>query len=299
MSAELVLKHLELLQRMGWWSDAERVLVEHGRPFFDEDEFTRRLQYIRDKKRIYSKLAPVREDGKSFIGDDDKVEMRKGRVVIRYHLKDSSLDIKEIFRSLLRVMDSVGARLSFSPLSVEVDLHGPASMIGESCSDGRGGREWAGGVYDGVIRIRSQGLYGCEPQRVYVLVAHEFTHQAVRSLSCGKCPRWLDEGLAIEFSQDISEEYAQVLESCVENGRVFPLEALEADALFDADRESSVQAYAQSFSMVSYLRGYIGWDGMARLVRLCGASKAGKALQEFGMNYYLLEKQWVNWVIGR
>ena len=58
--------------------------------------------------------------------------------------------------------------------------------------------EWAGGVYDGRIRIPVQGALQnlAEFERV---LTHEFTHALVRSLAPRGVPTWLHEGLAVFF----------------------------------------------------------------------------------------------------
>jgi hypothetical protein len=57
---------------------------------------------------------------------------------------------------------------------------------------------WAGGVYDGTIRIPMREALNNLPQLERVL-AHEFTHALVRSLSPRGAPTWVDEGLAVVF----------------------------------------------------------------------------------------------------
>ena len=55
--------------------------------------------------------------------------------------------------------------------------------------------DWAGGVYDGKIRVPLGGLTRLTPDARRVLV-HELTHAVVHSKSRGGAPRWLHEGLA-------------------------------------------------------------------------------------------------------
>ncbi len=57
---------------------------------------------------------------------------------------------------------------------------------------------WAGGVFDGRIRVPMRGALN-DPAQLDKVLAHEFTHALVRSLSPRGAPTWLDEGLAVVF----------------------------------------------------------------------------------------------------
>ena len=144
--------------------------------------------------------------------------------------------------------------------------------------------------------MRAQSLYGSEPQRLHLLVSHEYVHQAVSEISFGNCPRWLEEGLALSFSQELPESYTESLATAVQEARTFPLEALGGDELFDIAPETTCLVYSQSHSLVDYLVQKIGWEGMAHLVRLCRNNETDRALQEFSLNCYLLEREWLRWL---
>lgn len=58
--------------------------------------------------------------------------------------------------------------------------------------------QWAGGVFDGKIRVPMRGALN-DPRQLEKVLAHEFTHALVRSLSPRGAPAWLDEGLAVVF----------------------------------------------------------------------------------------------------
>jgi tetratricopeptide (TPR) repeat protein len=57
---------------------------------------------------------------------------------------------------------------------------------------------WAGGLFDGKIRVPIRGIKPDEPLLKRVLY-HEYTHALVHTIT-SKCPRWLHEGLSDYFS---------------------------------------------------------------------------------------------------
>jgi len=57
---------------------------------------------------------------------------------------------------------------------------------------------WAGGVFDGKIRVPMRGALN-DPRQLERVLAHEFTHALVKSLAPRGVPTWVDEGLAVVF----------------------------------------------------------------------------------------------------
>lgn len=61
--------------------------------------------------------------------------------------------------------------------------------------------QWAGGAYDGRIRVPVRGTAADSRELERVLV-HELTHAFVQSVAPRGVPRWLHEGLAVMFEPD-------------------------------------------------------------------------------------------------
>src|SRR3989449_976018 len=57
---------------------------------------------------------------------------------------------------------------------------------------------WAGGVFDGKIRVPMRGALN-DTRQLETVLAHEFTHALVKSLAPRGVPTWVDEGLAVGF----------------------------------------------------------------------------------------------------
>jgi tetratricopeptide (TPR) repeat protein len=98
---------------------------------------------------------------------------------------------------------------------------------------------WAGGAYDGRIRVPVGGtLVESELQRV---LSHELTHAIVYSLAPRGVPQWLNEGLAVLFEKDDLSRERQL----VAREALIPLAELQTS--FDAlSGPQAALAYAES-----------------------------------------------------
>lgn len=106
--------------------------------------------------------------------------------------------------------------------------------------------DWAGGAYDGRIRVPVRDALKNVRELERVL-AHEFTHALVRTLAPRGVPQWLDEGLAMNF--DGTDLTAQIERSSAVPGALtaleLPFSAMSSDA--------AALAYAHSAAAVKRL----------------------------------------------
>jgi len=96
---------------------------------------------------------------------------------------------------------------------------------------------WAGAVNDGKLRIPVGGLSSITPQVERVL-KHELTHSFVASIAAGRCPTWLNEGLAQVMEGRDSSETGQELAPLFRQRKEIPLSMLEGSFI----RLSNLQA---------------------------------------------------------
>lgn len=108
--------------------------------------------------------------------------------------------------------------------------------------------EWAGGAFDGRIRVPVQGALANLREFERVLT-HEFVHALVRTLAPRNVPQWLNEGLAMNFDGSDLDRQRANLEG-VE--AVPPLSALER-SFAGLDRTAATAAYARSALSVKAL----------------------------------------------
>jgi tetratricopeptide (TPR) repeat protein len=100
---------------------------------------------------------------------------------------------------------------------------------------------WAGGGYDGRIRLPVEGALR-SPKTLDRVVTHEFVHAVITNAAPRGVPTWIHEGLASYLESSDRSWAARVLKSA--DGRI-PLEDL-ADGFDRFDGQTALVAYAES-----------------------------------------------------
>jgi hypothetical protein len=124
------------------------------------------------------------------------------------------------------------------------------------------------------------------------VLKHELTHSFLNSLAGGRCPMWLNEGLAQLIEPRSSRIYAQPLAQLFEQRKETPFTVLERSFAGFSSVEAEV-AYAESLSAVEYLRDRYGMGEVLRMLQNVG-SGAGteEALRHStGLDYSLLQQR--------
>ena len=122
--------------------------------------------------------------------------------------------------------------------------------------------EWAGGAFDGRIRVPVQGALQNRAEFERVL-AHEFTHALIQSLASRGVPVWLHEGLADCFDgTDLTRKEDQVRKAQTR----LPLRRLEESFAGLSASDASL-AYAESAVAV---RALLDQAGASAIVNLLG-----------------------------
>jgi hypothetical protein len=132
--------------------------------------------------------------------------------------------------------------------------------------------EWAGGAFDGTVRVPVEDL-AREERNVRGVLRHELAHVFVRTAGGPDVPGWLNEGLA----QWLEPERARSLErarATLEPVQPFPLDELEASPATWTDPERIARAYAQSLLVVDFLVGHYGERVPLQLVAGCKRGQA-------------------------
>lgn len=126
-------------------------------------------------------------------------------------------------------------------------------------------------------------------------ISHQILYQATRN-PWNAPPVWLDEGLA-EYAQTAGTDgFQQTVQSAARDGTLLGLNALTLSFPYAPD--TAYLAYAESYSVVSYIAQTYGETGLTRLVRALatGVSYDTAFQQALGRTMGALETDWRVWI---
>jgi hypothetical protein len=136
---------------------------------------------------------------------------------------------------------------------------------------------WAGALNDGRIRVPVEGLYSMTDELARVL-KHELTHSFVGQKTGGRCPVWLQEGIAQYMEGKRSRSNAGALISAYDHHMDFALASYETSWL-NLPKEIAGNAYAWSLATVEAMLTAGTMDDMGRILdRLAAGSTAEDAI---------------------
>jgi tetratricopeptide (TPR) repeat protein len=219
-------------------------------------------------------------------------ESETHRFILRYQGNATPQLATDVLRTLEEHFRTLQTELRFTPGEpIAVVLY-----TQQTFRDVTRAPSWAGAANDGRIRVPVQGLTSVSDQLSHVLM-HELTHSFIRQKTQGRCPQWLDEGLAQWMEGRRSESTALPLIAAYEQGMHPPVKQMEGSwAAFSG--QSANFAYAWSLASVESI---IANSGMWGIERLLGELAAGSAVESalgtsLQTNYPDLERGMVDYL---
>ncbi|MEM7306041.1 MAG: tetratricopeptide repeat protein [Planctomycetota bacterium] len=131
--------------------------------------------------------------------------------------------------------------------------------------------DWAGGVFDGVIRVAVDDL-STERGRWERILRHELVHAFVRELGGRDVPGWLNEGLAQLL--EVEKPSVNLARGELVGAPLFALDALRESLSTWKDPQEISRAYAQSLTLVAMIREQHGDAVLVQLLRGCSAGQS-------------------------
>ncbi|MEW6071607.1 MAG: hypothetical protein AB1726_03295 [Planctomycetota bacterium] len=130
--------------------------------------------------------------------------------------------------------------------------------------------DWAGGVFDGTIRVSVEHLSE-EVERWGRTLRHELVHAFVREVGGDSVPAWLNEGLAqfLDTSIHPNPHRAETVRQTRERLRgadLFPLAELGGSLATWTDTKEIARAYAQSLALVDFVVRQYGAEALRRML---------------------------------
>jgi hypothetical protein len=166
--------------------------------------------------------------------------------------------------ALPRISDEIGVA---APGSIDIYLYpSQADLIGALRL---GGRDWAAGQARPELGVALVDVPPTGDARVQMrrLIPHELTHLLIyvaTQPNYDNVPAWLDEGLAMLYEASPDPAFRVALDAALRDNRLIPLEALCAP--FSSDAGEALLSYAQSGSVVQFIRDHFGFAGVRGLL---------------------------------
>lgn len=150
---------------------------------------------------------------------------------------------------------------------------------------------WAGGLNDGKVRIPVKNVSSITPQFERIL-RHELSHSFVHAITRGRCPGWIDEGIAQMMEPRDPEMYRAGLARLYREGKQIPLRTLEGSFISFSGPQASI-AYAESLVAVDHIRLVYGMRAVLRMLEqlAAGESPEDAVRENTRLDYAQLEKQ--------
>ncbi|MDO9391267.1 MAG: hypothetical protein Q7U71_05785 [bacterium] len=223
---------------------------------------------------IVQRLAQLTRENQTEQGFEQD---RSGYFEIRFEGAENREVSGQVLMLLEEIRDRVGSELGHR-------IRGNTSVIlysDQQFRDITHLASWAGAAFDGRIRIPVAN-YQNDRQLLKNVLTHEFTHAAIYDMTGGRCPAWLNEGLAM------------LLEGLVPKAQVYlPLQELQKP-FTGLEPDQALQAYKASLSAAYYLTSQYDWAFVRLLFSKIqqGSGFAPAFRETYGISVDEFEQRW-------
>src|SRR5580693_2900640 len=219
----------------------------------------KRAQQLRPEADVAQALEKAERDAKT---EQDFREGQTSHFVLKYSGAAEPQLASEILRILEIHFDQISAMLNYSP----PEPIGVILYTGQQFEDITRAPSWVGAINDGRIRVPVQGLTSVNEQLSRVL-RHELTHSFLQQKTRGRCPAWLQEGIAQWVEGRRSGNSAAGLLATYDQHSAIPLSSLEISWM---QLSGTGAAFAYTWSLAA-VETILANGNMATLVQLVDA----------------------------
>jgi tetratricopeptide (TPR) repeat protein len=233
------------------------------------EEFTRAKELSGSDAELDSYLKAATRQAKA---ESDFSTTASTHFSMRYEGQKASAQLREqILATLEHHFEDLVSTLNVLPRdSIVVVLY-----TNESYFDVTQAPSWTGAINDGKLRIPISGLTQVTPELSRVL-KHELAHSFIAQATGGRCPVWLNEGIAQMVEPKSTAQFLPYLAQIFSTGNQMPLKSLEGSFTNYNSAQAST-AYVESLAYVEYIsRTY----GMTRLTDLLRDVNEGQSPEE-------------------
>jgi tetratricopeptide (TPR) repeat protein len=178
----------------------------------------------------------------------------------------------ELAREVLQTLESQFAEISSTLNYVPPESIGVILYTNQTFMDITRAPSWVGALNDGRIRVPVEGLTSMTDELARVL-KHELTHSFVGQKTGGRCPVWLQEGIAQYMEGKRSRKMAGTLAAAYANHMEFSLASYETSWL-NLPKDTAATAYAWSLATVEAIATTDGVDDLSQILDRLAAGAA-------------------------
>ena len=197
--------------------------------------------------------------------ESNYTERETGHFLLRYEGAQSSETLRaQILETLESAYKDLSREFGSEPRSsISVVLYTSQAFFDVTRAPG-----WIGALNDGKIRIPLRGINSVTPGLTRVL-RHELTHSFVQQVTLGRCPHWLNEGIAQMLEPKSINRGGAFLAQMFKTEREIPLNSLEGGFSNLSAAQADV-VYMESLATVGYIRDHYGMSDVLRVLDKLG-----------------------------
>ena len=221
---------------------------------------------LRPDSVVEQYLAKAQREDKA---ENDFSQRESSHFTLRYEGKQTSEQLRrELIVTLESEYDELVRVLGVAPrASIPVILYTEQAFF-----DVTHAPSWSGAVNDGKLRIPVSGVTSMTPDLARVL-KHELAHSFVSQVSGGRCPTWLNEGVAQAIEPKSLSPDGRRLADLFRSQHAIPYNVLEGSFTRFSSVEAYV-AYAESLAAVQYISDTYGMSDVERILERIGQGSA-------------------------
>ena len=134
--------------------------------------------------------------------------------------------------------------------------------------------QWAVACYDnGSIRLAYRPYSDSSIGVLYAVIRHEWTHLLIDLLAGGRCPNWLDEGLAQFVARPLMNSEKTCLQQASQDKHLLPFHLLQKPFRNLQEKQRRL-AYLQSYAITKYLIQQFGFAALRDILKHLGDEKS-------------------------
>jgi tetratricopeptide (TPR) repeat protein len=273
--------YVNLLVRMRRIPEAQAYAEKAARLAPGDADSWKQLGYVyyfldrtKDSVTAWTKSLAIRDDAtlaalvakgeRELHAESNFSEAETGHFTIHFEGGQTSDVLRQqIIATLESHYDDLVRDFGITPRNIPVSLY-----TNQAYFDVTHAPSWSAALNDGKLRIPVSGLTSVSGSLSRVL-KHELTHSFVAEMTHGRCPQWLNEGVAQVEEGRSSSRNGTGLARLYASQQYLPLTSLESSWT----RLSTIQAeiaYAEGLAAVEYVRDTYGMSDVVRILQDIG-----------------------------